>query len=33
VARTPASRVLGAQDLEEVRALLARNPVEDVFIG
>ena len=33
MARTPASRVLGAQDLEEVRALLARNPVEDVFIG
>ncbi|HUR14790.1 MAG TPA: GNAT family N-acetyltransferase [Mycobacteriales bacterium] len=28
-----ASRVLGAQDLEEVQSLLARNPVEDVFIG
>jgi predicted GNAT family acetyltransferase len=25
--------VLGAADLEEVRELLARNPVEDVFVG
>ena len=31
--RTSSSRVLGAQDLDEVQALLARNPVEDVFIG
>ena len=31
--RTTTSRVLGPPDLEEVQALLARNPVEDVFVG
>lgn len=33
VLRTSASRVLDARDLEEVRALVARDPVSDVFVA
>jgi predicted GNAT family acetyltransferase len=33
VLRTSAPRVLDAHDLDEVRAMLARNPVEDVFVA
>jgi predicted GNAT family acetyltransferase len=33
VLRTSPTRVLEARDLDEVRALLARNPVEDVFVA
>ncbi len=31
--RTSSTRVLEARDLEEVRAVLAQNPVEDVFVA
>ncbi len=31
--RTSATRVLDARDLEEVRALIARDPVSDVFVA
>jgi predicted GNAT family acetyltransferase len=33
VLRTSATRVLDARDLEEVRALVARDPVADVFVA
>jgi uncharacterized protein len=33
VLRSTTTRVLDTRDLDEVRALLARNPVEDVFVG
>jgi uncharacterized protein len=33
VLRSPTVRVLDGRDLDDVRALLDRNPVEDVFVG